>query len=83
MPGMSYTMVIYPSRNLPIEELKLISDFGISRIPKAQAVRLPNKTYPFAQDEGYYIASLSVFHHLHCLVWHSSKSQTPLTFDRT
>jgi len=45
----------------------LYNDFGISRIPKAQAALLPNRTYPYARDEGYYIASISVFHHLHCL----------------
>lgn len=49
------------------------SDFGISRIPKAQAALLPNKTYPYARDEGYYIASISVFHHLHCLVCASGR----------
>ena len=54
--------------DLPIRQLTLILDVGISRIPKTQAAKLPNKTYPFLRDEGYYIASLSVFHHLHCLV---------------
>lgn len=55
------------TRNLPIEELTLSLDCGISSIPKAQAEKLPNKTYPFAEDEGYYIASLSVFYQLHYL----------------
>ena len=41
---------------------------GIVRIPEEKAALLPNKTYPFERDEGYYIGELSVFHHLHCLV---------------
>jgi hypothetical protein len=53
-------------------------DVGISQIPQTQAVLLPDKTYPFAQDPRYYIASLSVFHHLHCLVIISCKSK-PVT----
>ncbi|KAJ7256023.1 hypothetical protein C8J57DRAFT_1075190 [Mycena rebaudengoi] len=40
-------------------------NFGISRIPKHEAERLPNKTSP---DPGFYIAGLNVFHELHCLV---------------
>ena len=30
-------------------------DFGISKIPKSQAQRLPNKTLPIPGDEGNYI----------------------------
>ncbi|KAK7029391.1 hypothetical protein VNI00_014645 [Paramarasmius palmivorus] len=41
--------------------------FGISRITKNQAARLPNKTQPIPGDEEYYIAELDVFHNLHCL----------------
>ncbi|KAF9075812.1 hypothetical protein BDP27DRAFT_1380483 [Rhodocollybia butyracea] len=39
----------------------------ILRIPKNQAAQLPNRTYPIAGDDGYYIANLDVFHQLHCL----------------
>ncbi|KAK6969383.1 hypothetical protein R3P38DRAFT_3243499 [Favolaschia claudopus] len=42
-------------------------DFGISRIPKSEAAKLPNKTSPIPGDPGYYIAELDVFHELHCL----------------
>ncbi|KAJ6478196.1 hypothetical protein C8R45DRAFT_1101585 [Mycena sanguinolenta] len=42
-------------------------DFGISRIPKEEAARLPNKTHAIPGDDGYYIAELDVFHNLHCL----------------
>ncbi|PPQ97017.1 hypothetical protein CVT26_001122 [Gymnopilus dilepis] len=37
-------------------------------IPRAQAVLLPNRTYPIRQEPGYYMAMLDVFHQLHCLV---------------
>ncbi|KAM0743194.1 hypothetical protein ACQRIT_003371 [Beauveria bassiana] len=40
---------------------------GISRIPRSSAEKLPNGTYPFTNDPGYYIVSLAVFHQLHCL----------------
>ncbi|KAJ6496924.1 hypothetical protein DFH09DRAFT_945732 [Mycena vulgaris] len=42
-------------------------NFGISRIPKHEADRLPNKTSPIPGDPGFYIAGLNVFHELHCL----------------
>ncbi|KAH8813398.1 hypothetical protein DL96DRAFT_1424353, partial [Flagelloscypha sp. PMI_526] len=37
------------------------------RISKSDAARLPNRTYPIADEPGYYIAQLDVFHQLHCL----------------
>ncbi|KAJ7485546.1 hypothetical protein FB451DRAFT_1230229 [Mycena latifolia] len=42
-------------------------NFGISRITKEEAARLPNKTHAIPGDEGHYIAQLDVFHSLHCL----------------
>ncbi|KAJ7158962.1 hypothetical protein C8R43DRAFT_1124603 [Mycena crocata] len=42
-------------------------NFGISRISKEEAARLPNKTHAIPGDEGHYIAELDVFHNLHCL----------------
>jgi hypothetical protein len=42
-------------------------DIGIIRLPRAEAERLPNKTYPYIGDKGYYIAELAVFHQLHCV----------------
>lgn len=41
---------------------------GIIRLTQSQAARLPNKTYPYIGDDGYYIGELAVFHQLHCLV---------------
>ena len=38
------------------------------KIPRNEAVLLPNKTYPIRDEPGYYIAELDVFHQLHCLV---------------
>ena len=45
-----------------------LTDFGISKISKSQAQRLPNKTIPITGDEDNYVVALSVFHQLHCLV---------------
>ncbi|KAJ7775804.1 hypothetical protein B0H14DRAFT_2631836 [Mycena olivaceomarginata] len=42
-------------------------NFGVSRIPREEAVKLPNKTSAVPGDPGYYIAELDVFHELHCL----------------
>ncbi|KAJ7449173.1 hypothetical protein FB451DRAFT_1410910 [Mycena latifolia] len=42
-------------------------NFGISRITKEEAARLPNKTHAIPGDDGHYIAELDVFHNLHCL----------------
>ncbi|KIY69269.1 hypothetical protein CYLTODRAFT_318831, partial [Cylindrobasidium torrendii FP15055 ss-10] len=39
----------------------------IFKIPKAQAAMLPNRTWPLVDEPGYYIATLDVFHQLHCL----------------
>ncbi|CAL1712046.1 unnamed protein product [Somion occarium] len=44
----------------------LYNDFGVSKISKAQADLLPNKTVAIPGEDGY-IAGLSVFHQLHCL----------------
>jgi Mycotoxin biosynthesis protein UstYa len=46
------------------------------KIPRSEAVLLPNKTYPIEDLPGYYVAELDVFHQLHCLV--SSSSLSPL-----
>ncbi|KAF7345303.1 hypothetical protein MSAN_01907000 [Mycena sanguinolenta] len=42
-------------------------NFGVSRITKEEAARLPNKTHAIPGDPGHYIAELDVFHNLHCL----------------
>ncbi|KAI9146893.1 Oxidase ustYa [Paramyrothecium foliicola] len=41
--------------------------FGISRIPKAKAAQLVNKTVPIPGEPGQYVIQLNVFHQLHCL----------------
>ena len=43
-------------------------DYGVTKIPKSQAVHLPNKTLPMPGEEDHYVVGLSVFHQLHCLV---------------
>ncbi|KAJ6489823.1 hypothetical protein C8R45DRAFT_1213267 [Mycena sanguinolenta] len=42
-------------------------NYGISRITKEEAARLPNKTQAIPGDPGHYIAELDVFHNIHCL----------------
>ncbi|KAF7345933.1 hypothetical protein MVEN_01615600 [Mycena venus] len=42
-------------------------DFGVSRITKDEAARLPNKTQAIPGDPGHYVVELEVFHNLHCL----------------
>ncbi|KAH8827706.1 hypothetical protein DL96DRAFT_1600027 [Flagelloscypha sp. PMI_526] len=37
------------------------------RLPKDEAAKLPNRTWPIADEPGYYIAQFDVFHQLHCL----------------
>ena len=49
------------------ENLKDITD-GFSKITRDEATQMANKTYPLAQEEGYYMSGLDVFHQLHCLV---------------
>jgi len=39
----------------------------IMKIPRSEAILLPNKTYPIKEQPGYYIAVLDVFHQIHCL----------------
>ncbi|KAF7340040.1 hypothetical protein MVEN_01922000 [Mycena venus] len=43
-------------------------EFAYSKIPRNQAVRLTNKTYPILGDKpATYMLALDVFHELHCL----------------
>ncbi|KAF7345278.1 hypothetical protein MSAN_01904500 [Mycena sanguinolenta] len=42
-------------------------NYGVSRITKEEAARLPNKTHAIPGDPGHYIAELDVFHNIHCL----------------
>ncbi|KAF8541807.1 hypothetical protein BDD12DRAFT_731081, partial [Trichophaea hybrida] len=53
-----------PERDQAWDELY---NYAISRIPRASAAKLVNKTVPIPNDPGYYIVSLSVFHQLHCV----------------
>ncbi|KAF7367293.1 hypothetical protein MSAN_00791400 [Mycena sanguinolenta] len=43
-------------------------EFAYSKIPRSQAIHLPNKTYPILGDSpATYMLALDVFHELHCL----------------
>lgn len=52
-----------------------ITDFGISQISKAEAMRLPNKTVPLPASPSHYVMTISAFHQLHCLVRRSYRRQ--------
>ncbi|KJK74826.1 hypothetical protein H634G_09870 [Metarhizium anisopliae BRIP 53293] len=56
-----------PSPEVDKVWMSLYNEIGISRLSREQAQLLPNRTYPFIGDEGYYIAELAVFHQLHCV----------------
>ncbi|KAH8822119.1 hypothetical protein DL96DRAFT_1819696 [Flagelloscypha sp. PMI_526] len=49
------------------EAWRNLYDGTFIRISKSEAARLPNRTYPIADEAGYYIAQFDVFHQLHCL----------------
>ena len=44
-----------------------LAEFGVSRIDKASADQLINRTSEIPDDRGYYMTALDVFHQLHCL----------------
>ncbi|KAJ7124649.1 hypothetical protein C8R43DRAFT_1147370 [Mycena crocata] len=49
------------------EAWKNLWDGAASRIPKSEAVKMINDTWPVLHHEGNYIITLDVFHQLHCL----------------
>ncbi|KAF9467182.1 hypothetical protein BDZ94DRAFT_58297 [Collybia nuda] len=66
-PGDKSTYQGPPSKEIDDAWEDLYRYTAISRIPKSDAARLPNKTYPLLGDEGHYVVGLDVFHQLHCL----------------
>ncbi|KAJ6620504.1 hypothetical protein B0H10DRAFT_1791774, partial [Mycena sp. CBHHK59/15] len=46
--------------------------FAETKVPKSEAAKMVNKTYPILGDEENYILALDVFHQLHCLARLSS-----------
>ncbi|KAF8157320.1 hypothetical protein K438DRAFT_1732313 [Mycena galopus ATCC 62051] len=41
--------------------------YAASRVPKSEAVKMTNSTWPVLHEEGNYVIALEVFHQLHCL----------------
>ena len=69
LAGRASTTVRYMSDTLfALASLMLHLQVGISRIPRSQAARLPNRTEDIPGDEGNFIIELDVFHEIHCLV---------------
>ncbi|KAJ4485578.1 hypothetical protein J3R30DRAFT_1378097 [Lentinula aciculospora] len=42
-------------------------EFALNKVPRNEAVLLPNRTYPILGEEDHYMIALDVFHQLHCL----------------
>ncbi|KAF7795291.1 hypothetical protein EIP86_006445 [Pleurotus ostreatoroseus] len=59
--------VHYPNEDVDKAWIDLYSEYGLSKIPKAEAMKMANKTLPIPGDPEHYIIALSVFHQLHCL----------------
>ncbi|KAJ7019876.1 hypothetical protein C8F04DRAFT_1275782 [Mycena alexandri] len=41
--------------------------YAASRIPKSEAAKMTNTTWPILNEDGNYVIALDVFHQLHCL----------------
>ncbi|KAF7329963.1 FAD/NAD(P)-binding domain-containing protein [Mycena kentingensis (nom. inval.)] len=41
--------------------------YAATRIPRSEAVKMTNKTWPVLDEPGNYVIALEVFHQLHCL----------------
>ena len=54
------------SENLSLD-LTSTAEFGASRIDRATADQLINRTSEIPGDPGHYLTALDVFHQLHCL----------------
>lgn len=70
--GVSYTIVRPLVAPMLVRIVLTRDSVGVSRIPISDAAQLVNRTVPIANDPGYYVVSLDVFHELHCLVGRSS-----------
>jgi hypothetical protein len=65
-PGGSSTPV-----RRPLEIIVLMCPpFAVSqtKVPRSEAMKFPNKTWPLLGEEDSYMFALDVFHELHCLV---------------
>ncbi|KAJ3994953.1 hypothetical protein F5050DRAFT_387911 [Lentinula boryana] len=42
-------------------------EFALTKVPRNEAILMPNRTYPILGEEDHYMIALDVFHQLHCL----------------
>ncbi|KAJ3722012.1 hypothetical protein F5878DRAFT_70349 [Lentinula raphanica] len=42
-------------------------EFALNKVPREEAILMPNRTYPILGEEDHYMIALDVFHQLHCL----------------
>ncbi|KAJ6541042.1 hypothetical protein DFH09DRAFT_1089602 [Mycena vulgaris] len=67
--GVARDIPIYERRPSPAvdEAWRGLYEFAESKISSTEAMKMPNRTWPFLGDESNYILALDVFHQLHCL----------------
>ncbi|KAJ6539857.1 hypothetical protein DFH09DRAFT_1090169 [Mycena vulgaris] len=67
--GVEEDIPIYERPPSPAVDLawRALYAYSETKIPRSEAMRLPNKTWPILGDESHYMVALDVFHQLHCL----------------
>ncbi|KAJ6559676.1 hypothetical protein B0H19DRAFT_1210243 [Mycena capillaripes] len=67
--GLAGDVPIYERRRSPAVDAAWEALYSVAQIkmPRSEAVNLPNRTWPLDPYPGYYTFSLDVFHQLHCL----------------
>ncbi|KAJ7752648.1 hypothetical protein B0H16DRAFT_1317446, partial [Mycena metata] len=76
--GLAGDVPIYERRRSPAVDAAWEDLYSVAQIkmPRSEAVKMPNRTYPLGPHPGEYTFSLDVFHQLHCL--RSIQSKTKL-----
>ncbi|KAF7371496.1 hypothetical protein MVEN_00004200 [Mycena venus] len=67
--GLAGDVPIYERRRSPAVDAAWEALYSVAQIkmPRSEAVKMPNRTRPLDPHPGYYTFSLDVFHQLHCL----------------
>ncbi|KAJ6542383.1 hypothetical protein DFH09DRAFT_1282617 [Mycena vulgaris] len=67
--GLSGDVPIYERRRSPAVDAAWEALYSVAQIkmPRSEAVKMPNRTWSLVPYPGYYTFSLDVFHQLHCL----------------
>ncbi|KAJ7752656.1 hypothetical protein B0H16DRAFT_1887208 [Mycena metata] len=67
--GLAGDVPLYERRRSPAVDAAWEDLYSVAQIkmPRSEAVKMPNRTYPLGPHPGEYTFSLDVFHQLHCL----------------